>query len=78
MASELPVLLRENRQPLPLPVRLGRGGTALSFACDVVRLWEMPQALVLDRPEPALWPLAMLMAGATLATAQVRRRLGQQ
>ena len=62
------VLLRESREPLPLPVRLAWGGTALSFACDVVRLWELPPALVLARPEPALWPLATLMAGATLAT----------
>jgi hypothetical protein len=64
-------LLRESRQPLPLPVRLAWGGnTALSFDCDVVRLWELPQTLVLARPEPALWPLAALMAGATLATVE--------
>ena len=65
------VLLRETERPVPLPFRLRWGGrSTLVFDCDIVRLWELPQALVLDRPEPALWSLVTLMAGATPATVE--------
>ena len=40
----------------------------LQYQFDVVRLWEEPQERVLASPNPALWPLASLMAGATVDT----------
>lgn len=40
----------------------------LQYQFDVVRLWEEPQERVLETPHPALWPLASLMAGATVDT----------
>jgi len=64
------VLLRETRQAPGMPFRLDWGDAeVLRFSFDVVRLWELPQALVLGRPEPAPLPLATLMAGATAETA---------
>ena len=48
----------------------------MRFAFDVVQLWQVPQSVVLDRPEPALWPLATLMARASVeTTAYVADRL---
>jgi len=65
------VLLRETRQAPGMPFRLDWGDAeVLRFSFDVVRLWELPQALVLGRPEPAPLPLATLMAGATVATVE--------
>ena len=73
------ILLRPTRQVPSPSFRLDWGDRAvLRYAFDVVQLWEQPQALVLARPEPALWPLATLMAGATVhTTTLVAERLAQ-
>jgi hypothetical protein len=42
------------------------GRQNLLYAFDVVRLWEIPAERVLETPQVALWPLAGLMAGATV------------
>jgi predicted transposase YdaD len=43
----------------------------LRYHFAVVRLWEQPYERVLDQAEPALWPLATLMKGATVGTTMV-------
>jgi hypothetical protein len=48
----------------------------LQYQFDVVRLWEEPQERVLDTPHVALWPLASLMAGATVdSTVMLAERI---
>jgi predicted transposase YdaD len=71
------VLLRATARPLPSPFRIVWGDREiLRYGFDVVRLWEQPQEAVLDAGEPRLWPLAPLLAGATVATtAAVAERL---
>jgi len=41
---------------------------SLTYRFEVVRLWEIPQERVLATPRHELWPLAGLMAGATVET----------
>jgi predicted transposase YdaD len=71
------VLLRPTARPLQSPFRIVWGDReVLRYGFDVVRLWEQPQEAVLDVAEPRLWPLAPLLAGATVATtAAVAERL---
>ena len=73
------VLLRRTRKPPRQSFVLTWGNQeVLRYRFDFVRLWELSPTLVLDRPEPALWPLAMVMAGASVETAvSVADRLGQ-
>lgn len=35
------------------------------YPYSVIRLWEVPQEVILERPYPVLWPLAGLMAKAS-------------
>ncbi len=46
----------------------GLGRERLVDTYTIIRLWEVPQERVLATPEYALWPLAGLMAGATVET----------
>lgn len=60
----------------PFVVEWIDGQRRLQYEYDVIRLWELPPALVLDSPNYALWPLASLMAGATAeSTVAVAERL---
>ena len=50
----------------------------LQYHFDIVRLWEIPQELVLETPHIGLWPLASLMAGATVeSTVAVAERIAR-
>lgn len=67
--SVLVLLRRTRRTPSP-SFALDWGDRAvLRFAFDIVQLWQVPQSVVLERPEPALWPLAAVMARANVKTA---------
>ncbi len=46
-----------------------RGQTSLSCAFDVVKMWEVPAERVLQTTYYDLWPLASLMAGASVERA---------
>jgi predicted transposase YdaD len=78
--SSVVVFLRPVRAtPQPrfvLPGLPGLGDERLVDTFTIVRLWEIPQARVLDVAAPALWPLAALMAGSTVKTTiEVAQRL---
>jgi predicted transposase YdaD len=63
------VFLREAARTPTSPFVMSLSGQErLRYAFDVVRLWELPQELVLDTEHVALWPLAGLMAGVTAET----------
>lgn len=69
------VFLRpESDLPQPPFVFSWAGQARLMFVYDVIRLWELPPELVLGTTYYNLWPLAGLMAGASvesvLATAE--------
>jgi len=71
------VFLRPARGVPQSPLLVPWGGTEnLRFTFDVVRLWQIPREQVLGTDDPALWPLASLMAGATPAViAEVASRI---
>lgn len=49
---------------------------ALAYHYGIVRLWEIPQQRILQLPNYGLWPLASLMAGASVeATVSIAERL---
>lgn len=54
--------------PEPRFVLPGVGRDRMVDTYTVIRLWEVPQERVLEMPEYTLWPLAALMAGATVET----------
>jgi predicted transposase/invertase (TIGR01784 family) len=41
------------------------GEELVRYRYFVIRLWEVPQERILEKPYPVLWPLVGLMAGAT-------------
>ena len=44
-----------------------------------IRLWEVPQAEILERPYPVLWPLAGLMAGTNAdSVASIGKQIAEQ
>jgi predicted transposase YdaD len=69
------VFLRPTQAVPPSPFVVEFAGRQnLFYPFDVARLWEIPAERVLETPHVELWPLAGLMAGATVdrvvATAQ--------
>lgn len=61
------VFLRpENDLPQPPFVFSWAGQARLTFLYDVIRLWELSPELVLETTHYNLWPLAGLMAGASI------------
>ena len=73
------ILLRrtQNVPRSPLVLTFGQE-EVLRYHFHVVRLWQLAPSAVLERPEPALWPLATVMAEATVETAlAVAERLGR-
>lgn len=75
----LVVYLREARTIAESPFIISWGSAeSLHFTFDEVRLWELPQDLVLDTPHYVLWPLASLMAQVTSdSTLAVAERIVQ-
>ena len=66
------VLLRETPLSLASPFELDWSADAvLRYHFTVVRLWQQPYEWALAQPEPALWSLAPLMAGASVATTEL-------
>lgn len=65
-------LRRSASIPTPPFVIPGYGGeqqqASLAYHYGVVRLWEIPQERILALPNFGLWPLASLMAGASVET----------
>lgn len=58
-------LQRTSTLPTP-PVVIDLDGEELvRYRYFVIRLWEVPQERILEKPYPVLWPLVGLMAGAT-------------
>jgi hypothetical protein len=69
------VYLREARSTPASPFVIPWGtGRTLMCDFDEVRLWELPQERVLGTPDYALWPLAGLMAGATVESTEAAAR----
>jgi len=73
------VFLRQGRRLPASPFAIAWGERRLlQYEFDTVRLWEVPQARVLETPQPALWPLASLMAEATVdSTILVAERIAR-
>ena len=73
----LVVFLREAANVPASPFRIPWGKQeSLRYTFDIVRLWEVPQQQVLGTDYYHLWPLASLMADATVeSTLDVAERL---
>jgi predicted transposase YdaD len=64
------IFLRPTKQLPSSPfVILWREQPSLTCAFEVVKLWELPAERVLETPFYDLWPLASLMAGASVERA---------
>jgi predicted transposase YdaD len=73
------MLRRTSTIPAPPYVVSWNGIDLLSYRFFVVKLWEMPQNVLLEKPFPLLWPLAALMAKADgTSVANVGQQIANQ
>lgn len=84
--DHLPILsvviwLKRTNRPLPTPpfIVYLDDEELFRYPYTAIRLWEVPQAEILEQPYPVLWPLAGLMAGANAdSVAAVGKQIAEQ